>query len=363
MPLKEQAMGYSNSYRVHIPVQLSGNISYPASERGGSKSVVLRDNWPVDVRVNVDTDSFDSSVKGCNNSVDLLTGAVVVMNSAQVAAIQEKTMDVVRSLSSGFFGAINSEISQQLVQLKSSIDSNLALLVEYGKAIDGQKSVMETDYQRIHDRYLGVFRNLDDECRKQIQALDRSAFDLSEKVMAFMLAGLTDKGAGGLVSAQEEASSRSMFLASALYRKTRAVIDSLYAYINQEKVFERQIDVSLIDEKLDEPGPVYLPVLYVESDRVDGAGEVVKECFQPQGTDEQIKSVIAEGAASFGGSENIWTAGTADFMAELNREFNALVEKEYTGDLEQKRINETMLNLWRESRFLVFAKEQRREEE
>jgi hypothetical protein len=304
----------------------------------------------------VDTDSFDASVTGCNNSVDLLTGAVVVMNSAQVVAIQEKTMDVVKSLSSGFFGAINSEISQQLVQLKSSIDSNLALLVEHGRAIDGQKSVMETDYQRIKDRYLNVFKDLDDECRKQIQALDRSAFDLSEKVMAFMLGGYTDKGALGLVSAQEEASSRSMCLASGLYRKTKAVIDSLYAYINQENVFERQIDVSLIDEKIDEPEPVYLPVLYVESERLDGESGVMKECFQPQGTDERIKSAIAEGAASFGASEDLWETGAADFMAEMNREFNALVEKEYTDDLEQKRINETMLNLWQESRFLVFAK-------
>jgi hypothetical protein len=318
--------------------------------------VVLRDNWPVDVRVDVDTDSFDASVTGCNNSVDLLTGAVAVMNSAQVVAIQEKTMDVVRSLSNGFFGAINSEISQQLVQLKSSIDSNLALLVEHGKAIDGQKSVMEADYQRIKDRYLGVFKNLDDECRKQIQALDRSAFDLSEKIMAFMLARYTDKGALGLVSAHEEASSRSMCLASVLYRKTRAVIDSLYAYINQERVFTGQIDVSLIDEKIDEPEPVYLPVLCVESDRLDGEPGVMKECFQPQGTDEQIKSAITEGAASVSGSENLWKTGTADFMAELNREFNALVEKEYSDDLEQKRINETMLNLWRESRFLVLGK-------
>jgi len=355
-------MGYSNSHRVHIPVQLSTNVSYPASEHGGSKSVVIRENWPVDIRVDVDTDRFDKSVAGCNNSVDLLTGAVVVMNGAQVAAIQEKTMDVVKSLSSGFFETINSEISQQLLQLKSLIDSKLALLFEHGKAIDTQKGEMEKDYHRIKNRYIAVFQNLDNECRKQIQALDRNAFELSEKVMSYMLNGYTDNGASGLVTALEEASSRSMCLASGLYRKTKAVIDTLYVYINQEKVFNDQIAASLRDEQISEPEAAYMPVLYTESDQINGAEGIIKECFQPPWVDDQIKSAVAEGAASYCGSGEIWAVSPADFKAELNRNFNALVEKEYSDDPEQKRINETMLNLWQESRFLVSMNENYRKE-
>jgi hypothetical protein len=348
-------MGYSQSFHESVHVSGSVSVSYPASEHGGSTTAHYSEYVPVDITINVATEPFDASVSGVNHSIDLLTGAVTVMNAAQCAAIQEKTKNVSQALINGFYGTINSELSRQMQELGNAFKSKIGLILEQGKAITRQQGVMDTDYQRISSRYITVFSNLDDECHKRILELDRSAFDLSEKVLRYMLNGLVTESAGSLVSSQEESSSRAMILASGLYKKTREVIENLLAYINQDRVFQERIAASLNGEAVGDVAPVYVPVVFSEGDLLESSDGKLQECFQPPWEDERIKSAIAENAAVYSTEKAIWEEISADAQAELNREFNSLAEVQYVDDPLQKRINDTMMNLWRESRLSVLA--------
>ncbi|MDR0878143.1 MAG: hypothetical protein LBN21_08830 [Treponema sp.] len=349
-------MGYSQSFHDSVNVSGSVSVSYPASEHGGSTTAYYSENVPIDVTINVATEPFDASVSGVNHSIDLLTGAVTVMNAAQCAAIQEKTTNVSQALINGFYGTINSELSRQMQSLSNEFKSKIGLILEQGKAVTQQQQVMETDYHRISSRYRSVFANLDDECHKRILALDRSAFDLSEKVLQYMLNGIVSESAGSLVSSQEESSSRAMILTSGLYKKTQAVIENLLAYISQDRVFQEQLAASLNEETAGDLEAVYVPVIFSEGDRLESAS-LLQECFQPPWENENAKTAIAEEAASYSTEKGRWEEISEDERASLNREFNALAESSFIDDPTQKRINDTMMNLWRESRLSVLAGE------
>ncbi|MCL2139990.1 MAG: hypothetical protein FWH41_10750, partial [Treponema sp.] len=82
----------------------------------------------------------------------------------------------------GFFGTINSELSQQIQALNSAINAGLGLIMEQNKAVTDKNTAMENDYNRISSRYIRLFSDLDEECHKRIYALDKNSFNLSEKV-------------------------------------------------------------------------------------------------------------------------------------------------------------------------------------
>ena len=100
-------MSYSRKYSETITVRGSKTVtvSYPKSESGGSKSVTVDyiENVPVDVNIHVDTDPFDSSVSNCNTNVNLLTGAVVATEAAQLISIDKNSKKVASTIVSGFF--------------------------------------------------------------------------------------------------------------------------------------------------------------------------------------------------------------------------------------------------------------------
>ena len=61
-------MSYSRSYTFSV----SGSISYPASEHGGTVSY----HDSVEVNLYVDTSPFDRSVRSCGSEVNALTASV-----------------------------------------------------------------------------------------------------------------------------------------------------------------------------------------------------------------------------------------------------------------------------------------------
>jgi len=87
-------MSYTRTYRERIAVHYSGTVSYnyPSSQNGGSGTAHYSgtEYEEVDVHINVDTDPFDNSVEHCNTNVNLLTGAVVATEAAQLVSIDKK---------------------------------------------------------------------------------------------------------------------------------------------------------------------------------------------------------------------------------------------------------------------------------
>jgi hypothetical protein len=343
-------MSYSKNYSASVPYSGSVSYSYPASQNGGRGTAHFSGSVPVNVTINVNTAPFDGSVDRFKASIGALGVSVAAMHAAQCAAIQQTATEVSASLINGFFGTINTELSQQLQALDSAIKANFGLIQQQGKAVTDKKSVMEGDYNRISSRYLKLFADLDNECYKRIYALDKQSFTLSEKVQKQLLSeSSSDATAVNLLGIDEVSSSKTLVFASSLNRKALEVLQTLHDYITQEFRINSLIDTFLFNEETGGHIPVCIPVIWLESDMPEG-GAVGRECFIPNQIDQRGKQIITEKVNTFcsGFSPSAWETLEEPEKEPLNREFNALAESYFAGADEEteQRVYKTMLSLW-----------------
>ncbi|OQA64627.1 MAG: hypothetical protein BWY39_00096 [Spirochaetes bacterium ADurb.Bin269] len=176
-------MSYTRSYSRSVTVSGSktASYSYPASEHGGNGSVTIHytETVPINVNITLDTDPFDRSVENAENHVDQLTGAVVAMNSAQCASIHQSGKKISDSIANGFFRLINSELTTQLSENKSQLESRISLILELAKDITSKHTRMAADMNRLKKHYADVFNGLDEDCKKRVLAIDKPSFILS----------------------------------------------------------------------------------------------------------------------------------------------------------------------------------------
>jgi hypothetical protein len=344
-----ESMSYRQNYRAAVPYHGSVNVSYPASQSGGSTTAHYSGEVPVNVDIIVNTEPFDGSVSHCGGSLDALTGSVAAMNAAQCAAIKETSTAVSRSLINGFYGAINTELSQQIQALDSAVKANFGLVEQQAKAITAQKSVMEADYNRISSHYTALFANLDDECHKRVYTLDKQSFLLSKKVREELLSEKTrDNTAFNLLEMAEEFSFRLLLAVSRINRKVREVLQTVQSYISQETTMAGLIDSFLAHETAGEPKIIYSPVIIAETVQLESAAPR-HSVYMPGYMGENQKNEITQKiiAECFTFNNDSWTDVSADEREMLNREFAAVAEKHFEGNdgAFEKRVYNTMLSL------------------
>jgi len=347
-------MSYSESYSTSVEYSGSVSYSFPASENGGSGTVNYSGSVPVNVTIHVNTTPFDGSVNTFNKNVDILTGSVVAMNTAQCAAINETAKKVSQSLINGFFGTIKTEISQQLQALKSAMNATLGLIMQQSKAVSETKNVMEKDYNSISSRYIDTFTELDEQCHKSIYALDKQSFRLSEKVQKELLSEIPSNAAAlNLLGIEETSSSKMFVLISSLNRKTLDVLKTMHDYITQELRINTAINSFLFNETIAGKTQVYTPVIFTESDMLESMS-VMRESFIPVNFEGQEKQTINEKVEIYCSSlsQNSWEALPDIEREALNKEFNAMAEADFTdlNDETEQRVYKTMLSLWQDSK-------------
>jgi len=351
-------MSYSKNYSASVPYSGSVSYSYPASQNGGSGTAHYSGSLPVNVTINVNTDPFDGSVNRFKASVDALGVSVAAMHTAQCAAIQQTADEVSASIINGFFGTINSELSQQIQALDSAAKAGFALIVEQGKAVIDKKKAMEGDYNRISSRYIKLFDDLDSECYKRIFALDKQSFNLSEKVQKELLSeSRGNTAAANLLGIEEVSSSETLVFISSLNRKSLEVIQALHDYITQESRINSLINSFLLNDtavseitlndKTLESIPLCIPVIWMESDITEGRG-IEHESFVPEYIDSHGKQAVTEKVNTFCGSvsNSKWKPLTEPEKESLNREFHVCAESYFSNSTEEQRIYQTMLSLW-----------------
>jgi hypothetical protein len=351
-------MSYKQSFHESITVSGSKTVSYPKSDSGGSMTVHYSESVPVNVTIYVETEPFDNSVTRVNQNLDILTGSVVTMNAAQVAAIRKTAEEVSNSLIDGFFGTINQELTQQLQQLDSAIKAGFGLLNEQGKAVSAQKDTMETDYNRISSRYVALFQDLDNECYKRIYALDKSAFMLSDTLKKFLIEANTNAGAKNLLCTDEDSASKGVLLTSRLKRIMLVVFKTLSGYVTQEERMAALINSFLSDRSVEKNETMYIPVIWTESDSLNTGTlaamletMIEQSSFVPDFFDEPHRTMLAEKIAAYciGTTASEWkTAGTGAREA-IGKEFKSIAEAEFGESSDEKslRVYNKLIELWK----------------
>jgi len=340
-------MSYSRSYSATISGVARGSVSYPASEHGGSTSVSLSWSEPVYVNIHVDTSSFDHGVMTLKGHVDGLTGAMVATEAAQIAQKACSASSISQSVSAGFFTLIRSELTQQMVALRSRVDSLFLKLNEMKAACLRIQQSMKQDYERITDRYSKIFEELDRELAMRITALDRPSYTILREIAEQNRRSINSTlSTVPTIFAAENARAQSVAQAGSLRSEMNALLQDAVAYLVAEKNTSRDLRAMLSDEA-NASGTCFLPVLYIKADETDpSAAERV--FFPPLPDSVATKTGFKEGIKErFRHPGLLWNPQAIESRAQIERFLIPLVDSIQTSAQDRDaRVRHRILQLW-----------------
>jgi hypothetical protein len=336
-------MSYTRQYKERIEIPYSGTVryNYPASEKGGSSSVHYSGTAydDVHVNINVDTDPFDNSVENCNTNVNLLTGAVVATEAAQIISIDKNSKKVANTIISGFFGYIRSEISQQIAELTQGIDSQLMHLRELSKAVIDKKRQMEGDFLRISSRYIKTFEDLNNELSNRIFELDKPTFNFKKELDNQSIRTTDNDLVNTVVVFGKEGSElHSKISASIAKKRALETLNKAKLFIWQQKKLNQTVHQSMLNDSSE--SSQHSPVCFIETKA--NKNQITKTLHAPLFIStfhaEQTKWELIE---QFVESSNSWIAITKDHTDNLKYYFNSELNNSYSrADLHSSRVKE-----------------------
>lgn len=258
-------MSYVRHYSKRI--FYSGSVSYPASQNGGSVS--YSGEVPVYISVYVDTDNFDRGINRCNNSVKLLTSAVVATDAAQVESKKKASEKIGAAIVKGFFNYVGADLSQKIKELSSKCEALWGALTGHIDNCRSKKSQMQTDYNRICKRYIKVFEDLDNELVHRIEEMDKPVFDFaneSQKVIDRTVD--TDLLGISTISSTESIHLETILSCSHVKQEASNLIERSNEYLRNTYRLEHSIRDMLYYKNSN--AIIYIPVMYSESTNSNG---------------------------------------------------------------------------------------------
>jgi hypothetical protein len=335
-------MSYTRSYREIITVSGSKtvSVSYPASQNGGTTSATVNytEEVPVNVNIDVDTLPFDNSVAHCNTNVNLLTGAVVATEAAQVISIDQNSKKVADTVITGFFGYIRYEISQQVAELVQTIDANLMHLKGLAVECLSKKEQMEVDFLRISGRYAKIFDDLNHEVANRVYELDKPAFVFkkeldNQKIRASENDLVNTVGVFG----KESGELQSKISASIAKKRAFDSINKARIFLWHQKKMNHTVQKSMLNESSETT--YFSPVCFFETKRDDKVG---KGLFSPSFISAlQGHATRDDLIAHFSDANNKWQVIPTAYNDKLKLYFNSELNKSFsTVDQHSLRVKE-----------------------
>jgi hypothetical protein len=324
-------------------VHYSGTVSYsyPASERGGSGTAHYSGTEYEDVNVNLDVDTvpFDKSVAKCNTNVNLLTGAVVATEAAQIASIDSNAKKVGQTIVDGFFKTIRSEISQQIMELSSQLDATLMHLHELAKRCVDKQRQMETDYNRISSRYIKTFDDLNNELENRIFELNKPAFVFKRESDKNSVRTLgSDLVSVVSVFGREGGELQAKISASIAKKRALDTIGKANTFLLKQKRMNSIIHQSMLNEN--RAATRYSPVCYMETG--NERSQIEKQVYQAGFLPEIQANELIDGFQS-----QKWDGISKTDRENIQRYFNAEVSKRYAStDQHESRVRENILKMF-----------------
>jgi hypothetical protein len=331
-------MSYRRSFHKSIAVHYSGSVSYPASEHGGSVSYSGTAYEDVQVNIDVETTPFDNSIASCNNTVNVLTGAVVATEAAQIASIDSNAKKVGSTIVEGFFKTIRSEISLQIAELSSRLDATLAHLHGMAKRCVEKQTQMKEDYNRISSRYLKIFDDLNNELKNRIFELDKPAFVFKNQSDSH--AGRTL--GGGLastvaISGAESGDLQARISASIAKKRAFDTIGKANTFLVKQKRLNDTINQTVLNESV--AAVRYSPVCFIETQ--NEKSQIGKNLYQ---ADFLPKMQANEIISDF--QTKTWGGVSPENNTQIGRYFNAEVNNRYSSaDTHTNRVRENIVKM------------------
>jgi hypothetical protein len=326
-------MSYTKSYTQRLAVRYNGTVSGVCSGQNCNHRNTLKYDGTayedVKIDIEVDTRPFDKSVSTCNTNVDLLTGAVVATEVAQVASIDSNSKKVAGTIVNGFFSYIKSEISQQITELSQSMDAQIMHLRELSQACLDKKRQMDSDFTRISGRYIKIFDDLNNELKNRIYELDKPTFlfrnELDDQHKRSVENDLVNVIT---VSGKEGGKLLSQISASLAKKRAFDTLSQAKIFLWQQKLLNQKIQKSMIGESIQ--AVQYSPVCYVEM-KLENQ-QIKKEVHSTSyvrslGSEQSTNFLIDQ----FSEKKEIWNTIEADSAEQIKTHFNRELNEVYEG--------------------------------
>jgi hypothetical protein len=341
-------MSYSRHYNETISGTEYETVDYPASENGGSMSVSVHWSENVGISIHVDTSSFDHSVSTIKHHIDGLTGAVVATEAAQLEEKVRSATAISQSVTTGFFRLIRSEIAQQMVALKSRVDSLFLKLNDMKSACQRIQQNMQKDYHRITDRYTAIFEELDRELEKRIASLDTAVYALKREVSVEDRRSYDSTlSTTSTIFSGENSHAQSVLLVSALRSRMYDLLQCAVAYLASEKRTSVAVSTMLEAGGRDNSSMACLPVVYFatnDSDLTVSEKIILPPASGPLTSDPNMNRRIL---AQFQDKRLSWRPLPGESKAQIERFLFLLIDAIHTPSQDQDaRVRQMILKLW-----------------
>jgi hypothetical protein len=331
-------MSYTKSYHQRIAVHYSGSVSYPRSENGGRVSYSGTEYEDVYVNIDVDTNPFDRSIDNCNNNVNMLTGAVVATEAAQIASIDHNAKKVAKTVVDGFFKNIRFEISAQVTELSQKIDAHLMHLRELSKQLQGKKTQMELDYNRTANRYGKIFEDLNNELSNRIFELERPAFTF--KQLADNHSQRTtdnDLVSAVTVTGAEGGSLQARISASITKKRALDAINQANVFLTKQKRLQQTINQSMLNDNTETTK--FSPVCFLETRNENN--QIGKFIYQQDYLTALPTNNVIDDLQT-----KQWVAIPKDNREKISRYFNTELSNAYpAADTHTNRVRDMIIKL------------------
>lgn len=330
-------MSYSRSYSE--TVSKTEHYSYPASEHGGSGSITV--TIPVDVNIHVDTIPFDTSVQHCDNNINILTGAVVATEAAEVESKNENSKKVANTIIGGFFSLIRLEISSQIAELYQNVEAQMMHLKELVQSCISKKKQMEGDYIRISSRYVKIFEDLNNELSNRVHELDNPTFVFKKETDKQKIR-TTDNDLVNTISIFGAESGDLQSKISSSIAKKRAFDTLLTAknFLLRQKKLNVTIQQSMLNEN--KSCSILVPICFVETNNNDIKIDktVYSTSYLSVLQNESQKNELIE---RFSSTSLSWNKLTQDDQKNISLYLNTELDNKSSGnDPHSVRVRETI---------------------
>jgi len=342
-------MGYVKNYQEQV--RLSGSktitVPYPASKEGGVKNVTVEyeEEVPIDITIEMDTDSFDQSLHNYSEEFGLLSKSVSNAQSAGTASKQQLSRQVEKNILNGFFSVIRHEVSTQMMGLMEKIENSFKLLQELVISCSNKKEEIETKLNNIRKIYSGRLNDLNKELKNRTshslsQAVSWKKENDEEKRRWF-----SNEGPGTFtVTAAEIAALQAAESVCKLKDKAEETIQKANRFLQ----FQRELElVDYIRKTGKEEAAVYfIPVCFMQTDNQNN--RIEKEIFYSSSiplSKEEVNIKLIDPFSKCMSWEKLPIEKQGSIGAFFNAELDKLQQNSGGREIRIKELMKKMINL------------------
>ena len=299
-----------------------------------------------DFSFTVDTSPMASEIQSVSQGVNRVSGAVVAMKAAVIAAEKEGAEHVCQNVNKGFYSLMHSQISQKIAQLTSTVEAKLFELGQYVVALKNIQARMTSDYNMISGRYTKLFKSINNTLETRVAELDRPVFKLVDRDIKLVESRMKLNSAQFATYQLESVLSSQLIATSKVKVDAETTLDAIIKYVKESNEQTQKSDASMQDTRIDSIEDIYLPVSIVESTSAIGNPAVNYYVARSGNSviDKNIDASVREQSVNsiLNGS---WSEIDPNEMANIEAEFTNLLlnssEDERVKDEIAKMFNST----------------------